>query len=546
MIKNGINPAIVRYGVTAMHRVGKIINHELSSSGVWITCGLAIAILVVPRIFPLAVNFLWYDDFTETPAHYLSLYRFGSAADLAFWSWVFGPDYLRSYIPKLISIGYITVGVWALVQIFRAWKVPFVTALLAVLLFLISPILTEYLVWNDIAPENLAWALVLVGYRAQLENSWYALAAGIALAFLALGFTQIVVGLPAMLVLTEATLLFARNNENSIPWKRRLVWVALPVILYAGYLLVSHFVGFSLRYPDGETRGLATLSDMLSLSFFLQRYHEVSLHYFNVFQPLLSYFFGIEAAWRGAWRLWALIVLLVPATLLLARASPRALISCVALFLAALLMPSAFAWVLDVVPDGARLGIGMLLAFSLWFVVLSVVLLNTKLWRIVAFANLGALALIISEVPVTVRDANNRALGFEAAKSLVEFLTYPGLSPAEATAIGTDIEPQSQHKRSGMIVMSFREVGCEGYLFVGQPGHLQAALRLRGVTLASEKTLSGDVSRRLTTLCAQSRAQQRCGTFGVRDPISNIGAACFYQSIFYQSAKNDTPVGAND
>ena len=153
MIKNGINPAIVRYGVTAMHRVGKIINHELSSSGVWITCGLAIAILVVPRIFPLAVNFLWYDDFTETPAHYLSLYRFGSAADLAFWSWVFGPDYLRSYIPKLISIGYITVGVWALVQIFRAWKVPFVTALLAVLLFLISPILTEYLVWNDIAPE---------------------------------------------------------------------------------------------------------------------------------------------------------------------------------------------------------------------------------------------------------------------------------------------------------------------------------------------------------------------------------------------------------
>ena len=184
-----------------------------------------------------------------------------------------------------------------------------------------------------------------------------------------------------MLVLTEATLLFARNNENSIPWKRRLVSVALPVILYAGYLLVSHFVGFSLRYPDGETRGLATLSDMLSLSFFLQRYHEVSLHYFNVFQPLLSYFFGIEAAWRGAWRLWALIVLLVPATLLLARASPRALISCVALFLAALLMPSAFAWVLDVVPDGARLGIGMLLAFSLWFVVLSVVLLNTKLWK---------------------------------------------------------------------------------------------------------------------------------------------------------------------
>jgi hypothetical protein len=82
----------------------KIINRELSSSTAWMTCGIGMPILVLPRIFPLAVNFLWYDDFTETPANYLRLHRFGSAADLAFWSWIFGPDYLRSYIPKLVWV----------------------------------------------------------------------------------------------------------------------------------------------------------------------------------------------------------------------------------------------------------------------------------------------------------------------------------------------------------------------------------------------------------------------------------------------------------
>jgi hypothetical protein len=385
---------------------------------------------------------------------------------------------------------------------------------------------------------------VLVGYRAQLETSRYALAAGIALAFLALGFNQIVVGLPAMLVLTEATLLLACNDKNSIPWKRRLVWVVLPIVLYASYLLISHYIlGFVLRYPEGGgSRGLATPSDMLSLSFFLRRYHEVSLHYFNVFGPLLSYFFGIEAAWRGAWRVWALIVLLVPTTLLLARASPRMLVSCVALFLAALLMPSAFGWVLNIIPSGWRLGIGMLLAFSLWFVVLSVILLNSKLWRVVAFANLAALALIVAQVPVTVRDAKNRALGFGATQSLVESLkTLPGLPPAEATAIRIDIESHSQQKLSGTIVMSFQEMRCEDYSIAGYQQYLEAVLRTGGVTLISEKSLSGDTSRRLSTLCTQGRAQRRCGTFGVRDPISNIGAACFYQL----SAKNDTPVGAD-
>jgi hypothetical protein len=522
----------------------KIINRELSSSTVWMTCAVGMAMLVLPRIFPLAVNFLWYDDFTETPANYLRLHRFGSAADLAFWSWVFGPDYLRSYIPKLISIGYITVGVWALVQIFRAWKVPFVTALLAVLLFLVSPILTEYLVWNDISPENLAWSLVLIGYLAQLDTTRYGLAAGIALAFLGLGFNQIVVGLPAMLVLTEATILFAREDENSMLWKKRLVWAALPAVLYAGYLLLSHYiVGFSLSYPGGGSRGLATLSDLLSRSFVLRTYHEISLHYLNVFGPLLSYFFGIEAAWRGAWRVWVLIVLLVPTTLLLARASLRTLTCCVALFLAALRMPSAFGWVLNGIPAGWRLGIGMLLAFCLWFVALSVILLNSKLWRIVAFANLAALVLIIAQVPVTVRDAKNRALGFEATKSLVRFLkTDSGLPLAEATAIRIDIEPDSQAKLSGTIVMSFHEVGCADYSIAGYPQYLGAVLRLSGVSFVSEKILSGDITRRLTTLCTQSHTQQRCGTFGVRDPISNVGAACFFE----QGAKNDTPVGADD
>src|SRR5262245_35958418 len=289
--------------------IDRIINRELRPSEVWMICGVGAIVLVLPRIFPLSVNYLCCDDFIVIPVHHLGMHRFGQAAELAFWFWVYGPEYLRSYIPKLASFAYIMVGVWAMAQIFRAWKVPFVTALLAVLLFLINPLLTECLVWNTIAADNLAWAFALLGYRVQLETRRYALTAGIVLGFLALGTYQVVVGLSAMLVLTEAALLLARNDESSMPWKRRLVWVALPIILYAGYLLVSHWsLGFSVSAREGTLivrRGLVTPSEMLSLSFLLERYHESSHSYFNVFQPLLSYFFVIEVDWRVAWGAWA-------------------------------------------------------------------------------------------------------------------------------------------------------------------------------------------------------------------------------------------------
>ena len=175
--------------------IDKAINKKLSSSTVWMTCLVGVAVLVLPRFFPLWVNFLYYDDYIAFPAHSLKLHRPGSAAELAFWLWGYGPDYLRSYVPKFVSFGYIMGGVWALAQIFRAWKISLMTALLAVLLFLINPILTDYLVWNTISPTNLAWALMLLGYLAQLAARRYALATGIALAFVALCTYQLVVGL---------------------------------------------------------------------------------------------------------------------------------------------------------------------------------------------------------------------------------------------------------------------------------------------------------------------------------------------------------------
>jgi hypothetical protein len=514
--------------------IDKIINRELSCSAVWITCGVGAAALVLPRIFPLSVNFLYYDDFHVLPLSFLRTHRFVPAAEWAFWFWSYGPEYPRSYIPKLVSFAYIMVGVWAMVDIFRAWNVPFLTALLAVLLFLVNPILTDYLVWNAVSSENLGWVFVLLGYRAQLETGRYALAAGIALGFLALGSYQLVVGLPAMLVLIEATLLVAREDKNSMPWKRRLAWVVFPIVLYCGYLLVSQWIlGYSVAANDAAgTRGFPSPLKMFSLPFLLQQYHASSHGYFNVFQPLLSYFFGIEAAWRGAWKAWVFIALSVPTSLLLARASSRVLVSCSAMLLTALLMPMAFHWVVNVSSSGWRAAIGMLLAFSLWFVVLSIILVQGELWRIVVLANLGALALILSLVPVTVRDAKNRAQGSEATKSLIEFLeTRQTFLPAVATAIldGVEPHPLRQQKPSRAIVRSFQEVSCKDYSVAGYQGILGSVLRTGGVNLVIERSLSGDVRHRLTKLCMLSRAQQRCGIFGVWDSVTSVGAACFYQ-----------------
>src|SRR5262249_28589009 len=109
-------------------RIQAIINRQLSGSDVWAICGAGLALVVIPRLASLSVNFLYYDDFFQLPITHLETHRFVQAAEQAFWLWVYGPDYERSFIPKFVSLVYIVVGIWAVAQIFRAWKVPLLTA----------------------------------------------------------------------------------------------------------------------------------------------------------------------------------------------------------------------------------------------------------------------------------------------------------------------------------------------------------------------------------------------------------------------------------
>jgi hypothetical protein len=528
-------------------RIQAIINTRLSCSAVWVICGAGLALVVVPRLASLSANFLYYDDFFQLPVTHLETHRFVQAAEQAFWLWVYGPYYERSFIPKLVSLVYIVVGIWAVAKIFRAWKVPLLTASIAVFIFLSHPIMTDYVVWNSLSPANLAWVFMLLGYWAQLKTGQFSLTVAVALAFFGLGTYQIVIGLPVMLVLAEWTLRLACDDKENMPWKRRLVWIALPLVLYAIYLFVSDWIfGFTVSARPSGWRGLVNPSEILSLSFIFQKYRVSSAGYFNVFQPVLSYYFGDEAAWRGGWRAWMFIALSVPISLLLTRRPVRVLVSCSALFLGALVVPMAFHWFVSQSSLGWRVAIGMLFAFCLWFVVLSMILLKREDLRgIVAFINLIAIMFLILLIPVTAKDAENRAQGSEATKNLIEFLGSTP-SPAEAAAFLIDVKRVSSGQRSssGAIVMSYREISCKSYSLAGYQDALEPVLASGHVKLVAEAHLATDVRTRLKALCEQSLSQQRCGIFGVRDSVSKLGGVCLlrpYINAFRPEQESDAP-----
>ena len=68
--------------------------------------------------------------------------------------------------------------------------------------------------------------------------------------------------------------------------------IATPVILYAIYLFsVQRLLGYSTASVE-DGKGIATIGDFLSPAFYSQRYRQSVDGYVNVFEPLLSYYFG--------------------------------------------------------------------------------------------------------------------------------------------------------------------------------------------------------------------------------------------------------------
>ena len=520
--------------------IKQLLSRELSSHSVWAITFSVVAVLILTRLVPLSENYLYYDDFAYDdfailPWAHLKDHRFVLAAEQSFWYWVYGPDYLRSYVPKIASLCYITLGVWAMLRIFLAWQVPFVTALSAVLLFLAHPILTDYSVWNIMSPSNLAWSFCLLGYLAQLRPGRYALAAGISLAFLGLGAYQIVVGLFAMLVLIEALLRLISGDLDAMPWKRRLIWVLFSIALYIGYLLLvsSWLLDHPTTVAAGGARGFPKLSEIFTFSFLQQKYQSISNGYLIVFQPILGFYFGTEAAWRGAWLSWLLIGLPIPAVLYFCWSARIAFIGFV-LLVAALLAPMAFHLVVSTPAFGWRVSLGALLALSFAFVVTSVMLLaRSNLWPLAGLTSLAGLATALAFVPVTLKDAENRARGYIATKELVHFLSTTqrrvGAEHAGAISIGLQAPVSSTLDASGEVMINFQISSCTTYSAASYQRHFGKVLRWGGVQPApNDGKLPSEVRTRINTLCERAAPEQRCGITGIVDKLSGLSVACFY------------------
>ena len=196
------------------------------------------------------------------------------------------------------------------------------------------------------SPANLAWTLVFLGYWLQLHDNRTAIAGGIALSFLGLGTYQIVVGLPAMLVLMEASLKVISAETPGVPWRKRLVWIATPSFFTPS--TCSPFSGFSdtplrrLRMAR-ESRQLVTSCRRHFIRSAISR----ALMGTSTCFSRWSYYFGSLVAWSTGWRIWACAGFAIPVALLLARTSARVVIRVSLLLLAIMVLPMTFDWLSD-------------------------------------------------------------------------------------------------------------------------------------------------------------------------------------------------------
>src|SRR2546428_11536579 len=95
---------------------------------------------LLPRWEPFHRNVLMRDDFVHLPFGHLYSYRPLAFLDLAFWNWAFGPEYLRTVVPKILAGTYLIMIALISAKLLLRWTGSFVVASVAPLLFLIHPI----------------------------------------------------------------------------------------------------------------------------------------------------------------------------------------------------------------------------------------------------------------------------------------------------------------------------------------------------------------------------------------------------------------------
>jgi len=269
--------------------------------GVMTVCAAVYFLLwYAPRIAPVKANVLMADDFTADPSVHLLSYRPLLYADLWFWNHVLGKGYLMTVMPKILAGIYSSLIAILTLDLLRRWRIPLLISSIIPVFYLSHPIVNELSLWNTIASCNLSILFILLGYWVMGDA--LSLRRSIpAILFMTLGVSgyQIYAGLFAVLMIGE----YVIKNIYNIPFPpreavRKTAVIIVALAIYALYVKISQSV-FGL-YDFGH-RSFISFESAAMADFTYAKWHGMSNMFANVFQPLISFYFGVEASWR-AWK----------------------------------------------------------------------------------------------------------------------------------------------------------------------------------------------------------------------------------------------------
>jgi hypothetical protein len=346
---------------------------------------------LLPRLSPILAGTAFADDLIHLPDGHLLSYRFVNYVELAFWQWMFGPDYLLTLAPSIIGALYTAALCSALRTTLNTWaKSPRLEFSILPLLIPLHPLWNTFIAWHVTAVYVLLLFLIVFGYKALASRP----ALGIALIALGVSGYQVHVGLlPA--------LLFAEASLRRTPLLRRIAQCGAAVAVYVVSTKVATLAGLQTwgGRGFGITWSAAPVANNIAV----------------ITQPLLSFYGSIEASWR----FWLVPFLLLAASSAIRR--PRRFA------LAPVALPVIAASVIlltNAPPSGPRV------AGAIWLATILAVIHSRA-------ATVALAAFAIAAVPVAVTDAENRTRAWRADQTILAQLP----AGAPVAVIRTDVAP---------------------------------------------------------------------------------------------------------
>ena len=408
----------------------------------WAAAYFAAALL--PRLSPLVAGVLFGDDFIHRPEGHLQSYRFLNYAELSFWELLFGPRYLMGAAPKIIAALYTTGLCAALRASLREWGAAPRVANLLLLLLPLHPLWNTFIVWNSTGVYVLSLLLIVLGYR-WLSRAGARFTIG-AILMMAVGISgyQVHLGLLPALVFAEIVL----SEEKLRSWPR----IAARRVLACGAAAGLYFLATKLALFAGlETWGGRGLASNVTGVMGFSAIHRVADNLAVITQPFLSFYGGLEAAWR----LWTVPYLVTAVLTVLVLSAGRRFAAATTTALLTLVLPLSAASVvvaLNFPPSGPRVAAAIWIATLLATLPFLQRLDAMRRWPVAAMAVL----FIALALPVTLTDAKNWRRAWEAdPRTANAILQQWGSASGVTIAIhGTDLRrPLPEDWESRPIVM---------------------------------------------------------------------------------------------